>query len=734
MENKQPHLDPLNEPVGIHSVLEETGDKIDPLLLCLEEICRHHNRSVTETVLTAGLPLTNNRLSPDLCVRAAQRVGFAAQNIAISLDKIPPAVLPVILILKDGNACLLLEGQWPRHALIYQPEGNIKQRVEVDALEQMYSGSAIFIKPEFEFDARTVDDVRPLPAHWFWGTLFRLVPTYGHAFLAAAFVNILALASPLFVMNVYDRVLPNKAFPTLWVLALGMTLAIVFDLVLKVLRSKLFDSAGRRADVLLASQIFEHVLNLSLRNKPASSGAFANHLREFEVVREFFTSSTLGTITDLAFLLLFLIIIYMIAGILVLIPLFALILTILIGLAIQAPLFRISREAQAEGTHRHSLLIETVSSLETIKSIRAEGHFQRLWERFVGRSAMTSEKLRHLTSLAATVTGAVQQMVTVALIIGGAYMFDAGELTTGAIIATVMLASRAVAPLGQITLTFARAQHAYLALLSLNKIMELPVDRPEDYKFVDRPVETGQVTFKSVEFSYPGGALPALADFNLTISPGDRIGIIGRIGSGKTTIGRLLTRLYPIDSGSLVIDGIDIRQYHPHEVRKAIALVVQESDLFFGSVRDNIVLGAPSANAETLIRAAKLAGVNDFVAQHPKGFDMPVGERGQYLSGGQRQAVALARAFLLKPRILFLDEPSSSMDMATERQLIQRLEEALEPSQTFIVATHRYSMLSLVNRLIVVDAGRVVADGPKDAVLKALQDRFKTGAPATEQA
>jgi ATP-binding cassette subfamily C protein LapB len=706
---------------------------IDPLFSCLEEVCRHYDRSITPTIL-AGLPLIDGRLTSDLCVRAAARAGLDAKIVEEPLEKISPLALPVILLLKGGYTCVLLKEHWPGKATLFLPgTGNI-ERVNISSLESNYAGKAILLKPEFKFDARTVDDERISPDHWFWGTIFQLAPVYAHAFFAALFINILALAAPLFAMNVYDRVLPNKALPTLWVLTVGMLLAIGFDFLLKILRAKLFDTAGRRADTLLASKIFEHVLNLNLHNKPASSGAFANHLREFEVVREFFTSSTLGTLTDFVFIGLFLVIIYMIAGILVIIPLFAVILTILIGVAIQIPLLKISREAQTEGTHRHSLLVETVSSLETIKSIRAEGHFQRLWERFVGRSSATSEKLRQLTMIAANLTGAIQQLVTVAVVVGGAYLFNDGALTTGAIIATVILASRTVAPLSQISMTFARAQHAYLALLSLNKIMELPVERPEDHSFVDRRIEKGHIAFKSVKFSYPGGALPAISEFNLVVAPGERVGIIGRIGSGKTTIGRLLTRLYPIDSGALLIDGIDIRQYHPHEIRRAIALVVQDADLFFGSVRDNIVLGAPSANAEAIVRAAKISGVDDFVARHPKGFDLPVGEHGQYLSGGQKQAVALARAFLLKSQVLFLDEPSSSMDLATERQLILRLQETIEPAQTLIISTHRYSMLALVNRLVVIDNGRVVADGPKDAVLKALQDNAKPDKPAMEKA
>jgi len=311
--------------------------------------------------------------------------------------------------------------------------------------------------------------------------------------------------------------------------------------------------------------------------------------------------------------------------------------------------------------------------------------------------------------------------VTVALVVAGAYAFSAGYVSTGAIIGTVMLASRAVAPLGQIAITLSRFRQAMLSLRIVNAIMSQPEDRPDTVGFVNRPIRNGAMVFKNVGFVYPGSENEVLSGLNIAVKPGERVGIIGRIGSGKTTMGRLIGRLFLPTSGELLLDGIDIRQYHPSEVRAAVGIVAQAGDLFSGTIKENLLMAAPEATDEEIIDAAKAAGVDEFVSRHPRGYDMNVGERGTNLSGGQRQAVAIARLLLTKPKIVFLDEPSGSMDLASERQLIRQLKVAFERNTTLIVSTHRFSMLELADRLIVIDQGRIVADGPKEQVIQALQ-------------
>jgi ATP-binding cassette subfamily C protein LapB len=398
------------------------------------------------------------------------------------------------------------------------------------------------------------------------------------------------------------------------------------------------------------------------------------------------------------------------------------------GLIMQFPLRRAARETQTEAAFRHSLLVESISALETVKMLRAESRLQALWERLVGRTARTVEKTKRISNMVTSLTMAVQQMVTVSIVVYGAHLFDQGEISMGAIIACVILGGRAVAPFGQFATIVARSQQSFAALSTLNGIMKMESERPLGKAFVAQPIKDAKIEFKSVKFTYPGAPNPALEGLNFTIEPGEKVGIIGKIGSGKTTIGRLLACLYEAQEGAILIDNIDIRQFHPHEVRRAIGVVNQDSDLFFGTLRDNIMMGSPTASDEDIVKAARMSGVEDFAMRHPSGYDMAVGERGSLLSGGQRQAVALARVLLLDPKVVFLDEPSGSMDLASERVLIKNLKQSLRQDQTIIVSTHRYSMLELVDRLIVLADGKVAADGPKKKVLDALKARLSAQA------
>jgi ATP-binding cassette subfamily C protein LapB len=696
----------------------------DPLLRCLVAVTAFHDRAAAETELVAGLPLLDGKLTPALAVRAAERAGYSGSIVKRALTQLNPLVFPAILVLENGDACVVYRRLGRRKFEIFDPHTETVSKVALNQLKQSYAGSAILIKPDVRLASREPESVKLARGHWFWGVVWRLWPSYVRVLLAACFINVLALASPLFIMNVYDRVLPNKALSTLWVLAAGMALAIGFDLIFKLLRSWMIDTSGRRADVLLAGRIYEHLLSIKLQNKPGTTGGFASHLREFEQVREFFTSNTLVTISDFAFFGLFLLVIHLIAGPLAIIPAVGAGVVFVIGMIMQFPLRRAAKETQTESAYRHSLLVETISALETIKMLRAEGRLQALWERLVGRTARTVEKTRRISGMVTSMTMAVQQLVTIGIVVYGAHLFDKGEVSMGAIIACVILAGRAVAPFGQFATIIARSQQSFAALANLNTIMKMESERPEGKAFIAQPIKHAKIEFQAVKFSYPQQANPALNGMSFTIKPGEKVGIIGKIGSGKTTIGRLLAHLYDAQQGSILIDGVDIRQLHPHEVRRAIGVVNQDSDLFFGSLRDNLIMGNPSATDEEVVEAARLSGVDDFAVRHPAGYDMPIGERGGMLSGGQRQAVALARVLLLKPKVVFLDEPSGSMDMASERILIRNLKQSLRSDQTIILSTHRYSMLDLVDRLIVLADGKIAADGPRDKVLDALKARL----------
>lgn len=515
----------------------------------------------------------------------------------------------------------------------------------------------------------------------------------------------------------------TKAIPTLWVLAVGILLAYLFDYLLKEARAALIDHAGRNADLRLSQMIFDKVLNTTLASRPMSTGEYANRVMQYEFVREFFTSNTIGLMIDTAFVFIFLIVIYLISGWLAIIPAVALILSVAIGLRAQAQIGHRMAAAANEASKRQSLLVETISTIETLKSLRAEATMLRRWQELMKHSSRTSEEIKHISTNAINLTTLIQQIVGVLIVIAGTYEFSEGRLAMGAIVATVMLASRAGAPLGQIAMTLARFRQATLSLRILDQVMEQPDDRPATVGFVNREIQQGGFSFQDVSFQYPGSDHPVINKLSLTVAPGERVGIIGRIGSGKTTLGRLLDGLFVPTEGRVLIDGVDIRQYHMSEVRSAVAVAGQSSDLFSGTVKENLLIGRADATDEELLEVARMTGVEEFVSRHPRGFDMPVGERGSNLSSGQKQAMTIARLLLTKPKIVFLDEPSGAMDLASERHLINRLSTAFDRNTTLLIATHRFTMLDLVDRLIVLDKGRVVADGPKKQVIDAMQKK-----------
>jgi ATP-binding cassette subfamily C protein LapB len=540
-----------------------------------------------------------------------------------------------------------------------------------------------------------------------------------HAIIASVVVNLVALASPLFVMNVYDRVVPNNATATLWVLASGIFVAFLFDFILRTARSYFVDSAGKNADIVLASKLFEHVMGMRYEARPASAGALAANLREYETLREFFTSTTLLSLADLPFALLFILIIAMIAGPVALVPLLAVPLLLGVGFALQFALREVMGQTQRETFQKHAILVESIEGLDTIKITGSEGRAQRLWERFIGKTSRTAMRARFISTIGVNIATLTQNLVSVLVVIVGVYEIAAGNLTTGGLVAASLLSARAMAPLAQLASLLVRLHSSFMSLRSLDKIMKTPLDRPEGKTFLHRPELEGEIEFRDVTFAYPGQSQSALAGVSFRVQPGEKIGIVGRIGSGKSTLARLLTNLYTPNAGAIMVDGTDLRQIDPTDLRRNIGYVPQDAFLFFGSVRDNIALSSPNVSHGTILRAATIAGVDDFIKRFPEGYDTPVGEKGKQLSGGQREAVTIARALLTDPSILVMDEPSGAMDTTAEMWLKKRLRDIL-PGKTLLLVTHRPSMLELVDRLIVVDAGKIVADGPRDRVLRAL--------------
>jgi ATP-binding cassette subfamily C protein LapB len=694
----------------------------DPLLACLVELTRLYGRPSTRAALSAGLPLEKGCLTPSLFARAATRAGLSSKIVRRPLDAIDSALLPVILLLKGDQACVLLgwneDGSIAR--LLYPETGQGEVTLSREALAERYLGIALFVRPRFSFDARTPEVGKVAERHWFWGALIEQGPVYRDVIGAALLINLFALVMPLFSMNVYDRVVPNNATDTLWMLALGVSLVIGMDFVMRLLRGHFVDLASARIDVKLSALIMERVLGMRLETRPASVGSFASNLRSFESVRDFIASATVTALIDFPFALIFLLVIAWISWPLVLIPIFGLIIGLIYAYIIQHKMHELSETTYRASAQRNATLIESLTALETIKTQGAEGVVQNKWERTTAFLARTSARLRLLSSSASNSAAAITQVVNVLLVIAGVYLIQERLLTMGGLIAVTMLGGRAIAPLGQAVGLLMQFQNAQMSLSTLDKLMEQPVERPENAAFIHRPELQGEIEFRNVSFNYPGQGEAALQNISLRIAPGEHVIVIGRTGSGKSTLQKLMLGLYQPSDGVVRIDGIDLRQLDPADLRRNVGFVGQDATLFYGTLRENISIGAPYADDSAIVAAAEVAGLSQFVNRHPKGFDMMIGERGESLSGGQRQEVAIARAVLMDPPVLFFDEPTSAMDFSTEHGFKERLKRFAE-HKTMVIVTHRTSLIELATRIIVVDDGRIVADGPREQVVEALQ-------------
>ncbi|MDR0279814.1 MAG: type I secretion system permease/ATPase [Paucimonas sp.] len=692
----------------------------DPLLDSLLSLCVLHQKPASRAMLTTGLPLPSQRLSPELLPRAAARAGLQGRLLQRKLEQIPSIAMPAMLLLKDGRSTILLgwENENTARLLLSESDGG-EVHVTREALQGDYAGRVFFAQPQHKFDVNH-GNLIPRARSWFRDTLKRSKWLYADAIAASLIINLIAMGAPLFVMNVYDRVVPNQATSTLWVLAIGITGAYLFDLILKGLRSLCLDLAGKKTDLIISATLFERIVGMSMKYRPARVGSFAQNIHEFQGLRDFLASLTLASLIDLPFTLLILLVIGIIGGHLVWIPIVAFPLALGIGYALQKPLTATLERTMALASERQSSLIETLAGLDAVKVNNAESERQYMWEQTIGTLSRLELRVKVLSGLAMNITLLIQQMAGVALICFGVYQIMAGNLSMGGLIACYMLSGRALSPLGQLAGLLTRYQQAKVTMVSTDQMMELPQERNFEERPLSRQVLQGAIEFRGVDFTYPNQQNLALKGINLSIRPGEKVGIIGRSGSGKSSLAKLVVGLYEADAGSLLVDGVDIRQIDVSELRHNIGYVAQDIQLLAGTLRDNLVSGARYVEDEMVLQAAELAGVHEFARLHPKGYELQVGERGQNLSGGQRQNVALARALLLNPQILLLDEPTAAMDNTGEERLKQRLQAVIE-HKTIVLVTHRASLLTLVDRLIVVDRGQIVADGPKAAVMDALK-------------
>ena len=705
----------------MHWLDAEHSLEIDPVLECLTFLARQADRPSSPVLLRAGLAVSaDGRLPFHQIEPALEQVGMRADPITRKLKGWPSGKLPAVLEFEDDRAAVLLETR-QGDALLFAPGVAEPMWVKLEEIEPAYTGRAVVVETD---PTQERQNERPWDEasrrHWFWSEVWKVRREFWPVLLAALIVNMLAFAMPLFTMNVYDRVIPNKAVSTLWVLALGVFMAIAFDFTLRIARARLIDEVGRKLDAKLSQKLFEKVMNLPMADRQGSTGAFARRVSEYEMVRDFFASTTVVLAVDVVFLFMFLALITALAGWLVLVPITGIAVMLIAGFSLQKAMGRAALDAQADASLQHSVLVESIAGAETLKSARAEGQMLGRWRRYSSMSAATSERMRKLTAVAVNLASISQQMISVGLLIGGFYRFQAGEMTMGAIIAIIMLSGRSLQPIGQLAFLITRGRQATATLASLQKMMEAQDERQVALRSIVPEIRAGHIKLNDVSFCYPGASRESLSGLNLTINPGERIGIIGRVASGKSTMGRVLCGLYAPTGGVMTVDGLDSRQYHPHQLRDAFRFVGQDAEVFSGTVRDNLMLGAAQADDRQLIDAVVRSGADIFLSRDAAGFDLPVGERGSRLSGGQRSLLVLARALVTPSKMLFLDEPTGSMDTQTELYFIEHLKTGLADDQTLIVATHRHNMLSILSRLIVIDGGKIIADGPRDEVMKHL--------------
>ncbi len=701
----------------------DTDTQDDSLLDSLMQLAKLHGLQASRTGLKSGLPLVRNQLTVALFPRAAERIGLSARLVKRPLEKISNLELPAVLLLNDRKT-LVLVGVDKKNKLIkfLLPESGMgEQEMTLKEAASLSSGYALFVRPKFKTKNESVNN-SPIGSrkNWFWGTIFSSWRIYRDVFVASFLINLFGLASPFFILNVYDRVIPNSAFETLWVLGIGISVIYVFGLFMRALRGYFIDEAGKKANLLVSASLFQKVLGLRMEAKPKSVGSFSKNLQQFESVLDFITSFSITALIDLPFVCLGLFAIWYIAGSVVYIHFGAIALLLVYAMIVQIPLKKAVEKSFKASAQKNAILVEGLQGLETIKMLGAESQIQRSWEQAVSYIAKWSAKSRLLSSSVNHFSNFIQNISVVAVVIAGVYLISRGEMSQGALIALVILSRQAIAPMSQVIGLSTRFHRARVALKTLNDIMALPEEKPAGKTFLHRTRFQGAIELKNISFKYPDEASEVIKNVSMKIAPGEKVGIIGSIGSGKTTLGKLILGLYEPSGGMISMDDTDIRQIDPAELRQYVGYVAQDITLFRGSIRENILLGCHDIDDATLLRAVNLSGVSEVIKKHAMGIDMEVGELGRGLSGGQRQVVAMARAILTDPPVLVFDEPTSSMDNRSEQRMKTKLGTILQ-GKSMLVITHRASLLDLVDRIVVLGNGSIIADGPRQAVLNALK-------------
>ncbi len=694
--------------------------RVDTLLECLLFLAKYHKRETSAESLKFNLPVHNRSLNIDMFIESANRIGLASKIVKRKITKLTKLALPSVLLLDNDRSCILLDyDEKEGLAKVIMPGlSSGETTIDLDKLNSEYTGELIIIKPEFNFNNRVEKEVLvENPKEWFWGTLFKNKGIYKQVIMVSLFINLFILATPLFTMNVYDRVLPNNAIETMWALFIGISLVMFFDFILKVLRSYFLGVASKRTDTLVANRIFNHVLNIKMESKPASTGQFVSRLQSFETVREFFTSATIAAFVDFPFVIIFIGVIFYIGGPLAYITITTVIISLITSWYMQRPLKQLIEKSVKEEQIKQTTLIESVTGLEIIKSVRAQNRMRTNWDQSVTKTVHYADKGHFLSQSITFFTAFISQFSNIAIVAGGVYLASEGEITMGAIIAAMILNGRVISPISQLVGLLIRFDKTMLSLKNLDEVMNMPLEK-EDKTYISRPNLKGEIVLKNLNFSYKEQNHQTIKNLNLKINEGEKIAILGKIGSGKSTLLKLIMNLYEPTNGSVLIDGVDTRQIDPIDLRHAVGCVPQEPFLFMGTIKDNITIGEQYVSDEELINVSKIAGLDEFLGKHEAGFDLMVGERGEGLSGGERQSVTLARALVSNPSILMLDEPTNAMDRQTEKAFISKIERIIK-NKTLVIVTHKTSLLQLVDRVIILDDGQIAFDGSKEELFKA---------------
>ncbi len=693
----------------------------DPLAESLVQVAGLHGIQVDPDALLHGLPLRDGTLDALALPRAAARAGLACRLVSAPLKRLDSRLFPVILLLRDGQACILHRVEEGTAEIGRPALPGATERLPLEELAREYAGRAVYLRPLVRLEAQAGEIHKRPAGHWFWSVLRDYRGLYRDIFLAAVLINLFALAAPLFLRLVYNRVIPNEALATFWVLAGGVAVIFAFELVVRLLRVVFIDRVAALVDSRISAQLMERVLGMRLEARPRAVGAFAANLQSFEFLRNFITSGSLVTLVDLPFALLFLAVVAWISPWLALPVLGGGLLILAVGWLLQGRLRELTETSYRAAAERNAMLVESLQALDRVKALGAEGRVQSDWERLVAFLARLGVRLRYWTAFLSNGALWIQNMSLLALVAVGVHLVVEHRIGVGGLIAAYMLAGRVLAPLSQLAGLMAQYHQAHTALAALEQVMALPREEEEAAAAAHAPRRLrGGLRFEQVGFRYPEVERDVLSGIDFRLRPGERVAVLGRSGSGKSTLARLAAGHYRPVAGRIFLDEVEQGQIPLARLRRQLALVDQEPRLLRGTLQHNLTLGLGETDPERLAEALAITGIDRWVNRHPDGIRQQVGEGGAFLSGGQRQAVALARALLQDPAILVLDEPTGSFDQASEAAFLERFRPWVE-GRTLLLVTHRAALLQLVDRILVLDGGRLVADGPREEILAALR-------------